>query len=191
MDEDALARLGVTPCTKEGRWVRVKTLSLPSNEPMHIFEINDKKDLRHPILEYISQGIVPSNEIKEKHIRLKAAWYTILNGKRNRKSIDGGPLKTCVSLEEGKSILARTHVGPGGDHQGGRTLALQVALLANLEERSKRNNPQMQRVPGAPKHTEKAISCNKICLYASFVNLQNGESILSDPSHSLKEKGSI
>lgn len=50
-------------------------------EAAKIYEISKEKDWRNPILEYIKQGIIPNDKIKENVARQKAASYVVLDGR--------------------------------------------------------------------------------------------------------------
>jgi len=65
--------------------------------------------------------------MEKKKIKQKTAWYIAINSKLYRKSLDGGPLQACISIEEGKLIHTRVHTGMVGSNQEGKVLALQEA----------------------------------------------------------------
>lgn len=66
--------------------------------------------------------------MEARKLRNRAAWFTVVEEELYCWEVsEGAPLQLYVLGEEGKSIMSSAHCGANGTHQGGRTLARQVA----------------------------------------------------------------
>ena len=91
---------------------------------------------RTPFLEYLLEGILPSNPKDVYRLKRLALRYFVEGRTLFRKSFHGEPLR-CLSLSEFQMVMKETHVGECGEHQGKKRLPMFThtrLLLANNEE---------------------------------------------------------
>ncbi|GAA0162911.1 hypothetical protein LIER_39497 [Lithospermum erythrorhizon] len=82
-----------------------------------------------PIIEYLTQGVLPSDSQEAKKVQNRSFKYQIYKDELYMKSWDG-PLLTCVSTEDVPKLLAEIHEGWCGSHIGARSLAIKVTRAA-------------------------------------------------------------
>ena len=80
-----------------------------------------------PIIQFLDHGILPEDKLKAQKLKIKAAHYSIYNGKLYRRSLSH-PWSKCVSLEEGNYVLREIHEGICRAHEAQNTI-IQKALL--------------------------------------------------------------
>jgi hypothetical protein len=78
-------------------------------------------DWRTPFLEYLLEGILPSNPKDVYHLKRLALRYFVEGGTLFRKGFHGEPLR-CLSLSESQMGMKKTHTGECGEHQGKKRL---------------------------------------------------------------------
>uniref|UniRef100_A0A2N9HYM4 Integrase catalytic domain-containing protein n=1 Tax=Fagus sylvatica TaxID=28930 RepID=A0A2N9HYM4_FAGSY len=74
-------------------------------------------DWRTPFLEYLLQGILPSNPKDVYRLKRLALRYFVEGGTLFRKGFHEEPLR-CLSLSESQMVMKETHAGECGEHQG-------------------------------------------------------------------------
>ena len=78
-----------------------------------------------PIVKYLTEGILPKNDIEAKQIRKWAAQYVILDGLLYKKSFTQ-PLLKCLSPSDADYALREVYERICGDHLGGKSLAYKI-----------------------------------------------------------------
>ena len=78
-----------------------------------------------PIVLFLQDGHLPQDVDKDRKIRKRAAWFTILNDVLYKKGFSM-PYLRCVDDDEAKYILEEIHEGISGDHAGARSLVSKV-----------------------------------------------------------------
>uniref|UniRef100_A0A2N9GPS6 Uncharacterized protein n=1 Tax=Fagus sylvatica TaxID=28930 RepID=A0A2N9GPS6_FAGSY len=78
-------------------------------------------DWRTPFLEYLLEGILPSNPKDVYRLKRLALRYFVEGGTLFRKGFHGEPLR-CLSLSESQMVMKETHAGECGEHQGKKRL---------------------------------------------------------------------
>uniref|UniRef100_A0A2N9FFM0 RNA-directed DNA polymerase n=1 Tax=Fagus sylvatica TaxID=28930 RepID=A0A2N9FFM0_FAGSY len=78
-------------------------------------------DWRTPFLEYLLEGILPSNPKDVYRLKRLALRYFVEGGILFRKGFHGEPLR-CLSLSESQMVMKETHAGECGEHQGKKRL---------------------------------------------------------------------
>ncbi|WP_374695623.1 reverse transcriptase-like protein [Areca yellow leaf disease phytoplasma] len=79
---DALSRLATSTPEQMGR-IFVEYLEIPSisaTEKEKVLQIEPEMNWMDPIVKYLTEGILPKNDIEAKQIRKWAAQYVILDG---------------------------------------------------------------------------------------------------------------
>uniref|UniRef100_A0A2N9GY06 Uncharacterized protein n=1 Tax=Fagus sylvatica TaxID=28930 RepID=A0A2N9GY06_FAGSY len=78
-------------------------------------------DWRTPFLEYLLEGILPSNPKDVYRLKRLALRYFVEGGTLFRKGFHGEPLR-CLNLSESQMVMKETHAGECGEHQGKKRL---------------------------------------------------------------------
>uniref|UniRef100_A0A2N9E3P2 RNA-directed DNA polymerase n=1 Tax=Fagus sylvatica TaxID=28930 RepID=A0A2N9E3P2_FAGSY len=78
-------------------------------------------DWRTPFLEYLLEGILPSNPKDVYRLKRLALRYFVEGGTLFRKGFHGEPLR-CLSPSESQMVMKETHAGECGEHQGKKRL---------------------------------------------------------------------
>jgi hypothetical protein len=85
-------------------------------------EVNlEDPDWRFPILEWLVEGKLPSDQTEARRITRRVKAFVIIDGelyKRGATSI----LMWCILGDQGRELLQETHAGTCGHHAGPRTL---------------------------------------------------------------------
>ncbi|XP_023638855.1 uncharacterized protein LOC111830605 [Capsella rubella] len=82
-------------------------------------------DWREDIKLYIQSSQVPENRWQARRLKARCANYILADGELLRRSSNGTFL-TCVDRDESERIMGAVHEGDGGNHSGGRALALKI-----------------------------------------------------------------
>jgi ribonuclease HI len=78
-------------------------------------------DWRTLFLEYLLEGILPSNPKDVYRLKRLALRYFVEGGTLFRKGFHGEPLR-CLSPSESQMVMKETHAGERGEHQGKKRL---------------------------------------------------------------------
>ncbi|XP_024016294.1 uncharacterized protein LOC112089770 [Eutrema salsugineum] len=103
---------------------------LPSkgrHDPLNVDE-NDEEvppDWTQEIIAYLANGELPPDKWEACRLKMCAARYMMIKDGLFRWSA-AGILLICVSSKEIKEIMKKVHEGSGGNHSGGRSLALKI-----------------------------------------------------------------
>jgi hypothetical protein len=76
---------------------------------------------------YLHHHYEPDNNIKLLRMQQRAKVYQVV-GDELYKSLVTGPLLRCLSRDEGKELLAETHLGVCGSHIGSRVHTAKVFM---------------------------------------------------------------
>jgi hypothetical protein len=98
-----------------------KTLEEPGLEVMAIDEspeVNlDDPDWRFPILEWLVEGKLPSDQTEARRIARRAKAFVIINGELYKHGA-ADILMRCVPRDQGRELLKEIHTGTYGHHAG-------------------------------------------------------------------------
>ncbi|XP_024015214.1 uncharacterized protein LOC112088924 [Eutrema salsugineum] len=103
---------------------------LPSegrHDPLNVDE-NDEEvppDWTQEIIAYLANEELPPDKWEAHRLKMRAARYMMIKDGLFRWSA-AGILLICVSGKEIKEIMKKVHEGSGGNHSGGRSLALKI-----------------------------------------------------------------
>ncbi|XP_010518553.1 PREDICTED: uncharacterized protein LOC104793826 [Camelina sativa] len=86
---------------------------------------NDKTDWRVEIHAYVADGDVPTDKWLKRRLKAKAVHYTLMKEHLLRWTASGA-LLLCLHGDDLKRVMMETHEGAGGNHSGGRALALRI-----------------------------------------------------------------
>jgi ribonuclease HI len=78
-------------------------------------------DWRFPILEWLVEGKLPSDQTEARHIARRAKAFVIIDGELYKRGV-AGILMWCVPRDQGRELLQEIHNGTCGHHAGPRTL---------------------------------------------------------------------
>ena len=142
---DALAALASTSDPGRMRIIPVESIPVPSvnlpkglcltinddqsgKDPIEDEQVKDHVDWRVEIRAYIADGILPENKWAARRMKVRSAHYSLYHEHLLRRSVDG-TLLTCINGNEIKRVMEEVHLGAGGNHSGGKSLALKVRRL--------------------------------------------------------------
>jgi hypothetical protein len=101
----------------------------PPEEPgLEVMEIDESPevnledpDWRFPILEWLVEGKLPSDQTEARCIARRAKAFVIIDGELYKRRA-AGILMRCVPRDQGRELLQEIHAGTCGHHAGPRTL---------------------------------------------------------------------
>ncbi|XP_056864128.1 uncharacterized protein LOC130511242 [Raphanus sativus] len=85
-------------------------------------------DWRAEFLDYLIREELPKDKWAARRLKRRSAHYVIMNDELHRVTANKVLLK-CIQGDEVRRVMAETHDGAGGNHSGGRALALKVRSL--------------------------------------------------------------
>jgi ribonuclease HI/transposase InsO family protein len=117
---DALSKLASVAFEHLAKNIRVELLEEPTVALKQVSEIQIKKEnWMDPIVDYLRDGKLPSDNEKARQIRAHAMQYQMQDGVLYRRSYLG-PLLKCVTPEEADFIVRDVHEGICGIHAGAK-----------------------------------------------------------------------
>jgi hypothetical protein len=120
----ASAKDGEVTGDEEG--IRSLKCSSISDDALDIVaSIKETSDWRSEIIEYMENGLLPSEKRSAIQLRMKAGRFTMVNGRLYKRGFTL-PLLKCVSPEEGNYVLREIHEDICRSHSGARVLALKA-----------------------------------------------------------------
>ena len=136
---DALAALGSKQHDQVKRIIPIHRIEMPiispATEPLAIaasitdaMNIEQLNDWRTEFIEYLSNGVLPTEKWEARRLKWRSAHYVVMDGALHRWTATKVLLK-CISGDETRLFMAETHEGAAGNHSGGRALALKVKSL--------------------------------------------------------------
>ncbi|XP_042418938.1 uncharacterized protein LOC122007191 [Zingiber officinale] len=84
-------------------------------------------DWRTPMINYLRQGILPTDPEESRLIRKQVHAYVMIGDQLYKRSFSR-PLLKCLGVEEADQTLREIHLGCCGNHVGGRILSRKVLL---------------------------------------------------------------
>ena len=76
-----------------------------------------------PIMQFLTEDILPEEKIEADKIRKKATSYWLLEDSKLYRRSFSGPYLLCVHPDQTELLLEEMHEGICGSHTGGRSLA--------------------------------------------------------------------
>ncbi|CAL9221091.1 unnamed protein product [Arabidopsis halleri] len=135
---DALAALASTSDLDLRRVIPVESIDHPSIEGIDSVNlvcsraapdpINDPDDWRLEIRDFLSDGTVPVDKWEARRLRAKSSKYTAYRESLLRYNASGQVLG-CLHKADAARSHERNTRGSGGNHSGGRSLALKIRKL--------------------------------------------------------------
>ncbi|XP_050217638.1 uncharacterized protein LOC126668489 [Mercurialis annua] len=113
-EADTLAKAGVAKETMPGIPCSVQNFSSIQN-PEATFLINPLDQRMEHIISYIENGSLPEDNKEAKKVKRRAPHFSYRDGTLYRKSFSH-PWSRCLTVEEGKYVLAEIHEGVCGSH---------------------------------------------------------------------------
>ena len=96
-----------------------------SVEPMSVdeavFNVHAVPSWAQPIMSYMVDGELPSDENSARRVQRRAKAFTIINGELYKRRVTG-VLQRCVESGEGQEILQDIHQGECGHHASSTAL---------------------------------------------------------------------
>ncbi|KAJ1397466.1 Ribonuclease H-like superfamily [Sesbania bispinosa] len=91
-------------------------------EPMEVNIVEE--DLRKVLKDFLNSGLTPSSPREVEKLKRKAERYFMQEGELFKESFSGNV--KCLGKEEQEIVIAETHRGLSGRHQGGRSLWAEI-----------------------------------------------------------------
>ncbi|KAI5348609.1 hypothetical protein L3X38_001496 [Prunus dulcis] len=110
---DALASRGSALDTQFRRSIPVEHLDRPSIEeiePVDAIQINEDPSWQDPIIDYLTNGNLPTDKFEARKVQQKAARYYMHKNKLIRRSYFGTHL-TCIKYHQTLEVLCKIHDG--------------------------------------------------------------------------------
>ena len=109
-------------------------LAIDKEESYVVFIVEDR---RISFIEYLAQGILPTDRTLAHQLKKLADRYFLQNGILFKRGYSRNPLR-CLGLKEAREVVREVHSGDCGSHSGKRRLHKQLLpvgiLLANNEK---------------------------------------------------------
>ncbi|XP_013617190.1 PREDICTED: uncharacterized protein LOC106323647 [Brassica oleracea var. oleracea] len=105
-----------------------QTLVAPVIEPTTPDDDRFGPDWRTEFIDYLSKGELPNDKWEARRLKTRSAHYVVLDDELHRWTASKLLLK-CIHGDETVRVMAETHEGAGGNHSGGRALAIKVRSL--------------------------------------------------------------
>ncbi|XP_013632894.1 PREDICTED: uncharacterized protein LOC106338470 [Brassica oleracea var. oleracea] len=105
-----------------------QTLVAPVIEPATPDDDGFGPDWRTEFIDYLSKGELPTEKWAAHRLKTRSAHYVVLDDELHRWTASKVLLK-CIHGDETARVMAETHEGAGGNHSGGRALAIKVRSL--------------------------------------------------------------
>ncbi|XP_062109404.1 uncharacterized protein LOC133820020 [Humulus lupulus] len=120
---DALAKLASTRDGDTLESVPVEYLPRPSITNPDVHMVNaPKESWASPIIDYLKDGVVPTDKREARRLVYKAARYTLVDGVLYKRGFSV-PLLRCVDEEEAMKVQYEIHEGECGNHASGPSTA--------------------------------------------------------------------
>ncbi|GJZ32705.1 reverse transcriptase domain-containing protein [Tanacetum coccineum] len=120
---DALSKIASTSFAHLTKHVLVETLESKSLEEREILAIVEEEGYcwMTPLVEYLTEGTLPTKTKKARAIKIKARRYTMVNGVLYRKSFLEPRLR-CVGPTQVEYVVKEIHEGSCSMHSGPRSV---------------------------------------------------------------------
>jgi hypothetical protein len=119
---------GVFASDQHAPSIRTEGEKHPKEEELEVMAIDqlpepnlEDPDWRFPILEWLVEGKLPSDQTEARRIARRAKAFVIIKGDLNKRGA-AGILMRCVLGEQGRELLREIHAGVYGHHASPRTL---------------------------------------------------------------------
>jgi transcription antitermination factor NusG len=112
-----------------------------------VFTVREVPSWARPIMNFLVDGQVPTDETEARRVTRTSKGYTIINKEIYKRSTTG-VLQKCVESAEGLEMLREIHQGECGHHASSRALVAKVFRHGFYwpTARSRRLGPEMQWV---------------------------------------------
>ena len=90
-----------------------------------IFPVRPVPGWAQPIMAYMMDGSLPSNEVEARQVQRRSKAYIIINLELYKRSVNE-VLQRCVEMQEGQEMLLEIHQGECGHHDSSRALVAKV-----------------------------------------------------------------
>ena len=99
-------------------------------------------DWRIPFIEYLDQGILPTDRTLAHQLKKLADRYFLQKGILFKRGFSGDPLR-CLGPREAREVVREVHSGDCGIHPGKRRLYKQLLLLGYYWPTMKRDSEEL------------------------------------------------
>ncbi|KAF8052225.1 hypothetical protein N665_1585s0001 [Sinapis alba] len=139
----------------------VDVLAISTNNDEITSSATDESDWRTHFLDYLDKGILPEDKWSSCQLKMKSSNYISLDGKIHRWTANK-VLLTCVGKEEAELVMIEPCEEEGGNHNGGRALALKLksqgyhwpTMVTDCEEYASRCEKRQRHAPNIHSPTD-------------------------------------
>ncbi|XP_030941512.1 uncharacterized protein LOC115966414 [Quercus lobata] len=117
------------------------------------------EDWRVPFIEYLAQGILPTDMTLAHQLKKLVDRYFLQNGILFKKEYSGDPLK-CLGPKEAREVVREVHSGDCRSHTGKRRLYKKLLLLGYYWPMMKRDSEELVKTCHACQILGDAIHTN-------------------------------
>ena len=90
-----------------------------------VFPVRPVPGWAQPLMAYMMDGSLPSNEVEAMQVQRRSKAYIIINQELYKRSVTE-VLQRCVAPQEGQEMLLEIHQGECGHHASSRALVAKV-----------------------------------------------------------------
>ncbi|GKA61590.1 reverse transcriptase domain-containing protein [Tanacetum coccineum] len=121
---DVLSKLATVPFHHLTKEILVEVLNERSTEVQEVQTIVEEEgdNWMTPIIKYLEEGIVPSDNNEARALRAKIGQYTMESGSPNSKKGYLIPMLRCVGPLQANYVIREIHMGSCGMHVGPRAV---------------------------------------------------------------------
>ena len=123
---DILSKLASTKTGGNNKSLIQETLKIASiAELASVVAIEENRSWMAPIIQYLLNGVLPSDFVSAKRLVKEASYYTIVGDELSKRGLSQ-PLSKCLSLDQVNPVLEEVHEGSYGHHHKGKVLELKI-----------------------------------------------------------------
>lgn len=112
---EALSKLATTEACSFTGLVYLEVLDTPSIQKVEVFVIERSNGWLTPYLDYLNDGIFPSDWILIKKIKHRSSYFILIDGDLYRRAFSS-PLLKCLVPSKATYVLREVHEEIYGDH---------------------------------------------------------------------------
>ena len=98
---------------------------VPSIDFPEVQQIEDRENWMTPIVSYLKDGKLPEGKDEARKLRVRAAWYVLMDEVLYKRGFSQ-PYLRCLASDEANYVLREVHEGACGNHSGARSLIHKV-----------------------------------------------------------------
>lgn len=125
----------------------VEILGEMSIDKKQVISITKPPDWTKPYLDFLHQGILLEDLEEAKHLKIKSPQFTV-KGMQLYKTGYLASWLTCISHDEGQTLLEESNFGEVGAHEKAWALIGKYFVLEYIVPAYTKKQPQLLKMPG-------------------------------------------